>query len=404
MVSNLKKINTLLFISGIFAMPSALASFQPLLGSELNNQSLYASGYITMGARTTIGGNIQSASAITLAADAIVAGNLEAGTTVTLGASAGVNGYIQSTTTVTLGASATVDDSIQAGTTATVGANAIVGGELVAGTTVTIGATVKVTGNVLAGSAVTVGANSIFHADIDAGTTTTIGAGVKIDGVLTANSSKAVPLAATVNNQEDFITSIQQDIKKMGVGTELVSTTFGTNDENLEAGVYSTINYLTIAMGKTLTLDGKGVDGSWVFNIANYLSFAAKSKVILKNVTKNSSIIWNILGDKTGSTGYTQLGEGAEVRGYIFSKGYVQTGANSLIAGIGKDCGGAYSATNFIEFGADTVIGKKGCTNGEPTRSASAMTVVPEPLSILLFGLGVLGLVVNAKRKHIFKV
>jgi choice-of-anchor A domain-containing protein len=107
---------------------------------------------------------------------------------------------------------------------------------------------------------------------------------------------------------------VQQDIKDMGTGTELVSTTFGTNDEILEGGIYSTINYLTIAIGKTLTLDGKGIDGSWIFNIANYLTFSANSTVILEGVTDKSTIILNVLGDKTGLAGYIT---GAEARGYI---------------------------------------------------------------------------------------
>ncbi|WP_223813319.1 ice-binding family protein [Colwellia hornerae] len=397
----MKLIKLLLFFLVLSAVPSAQASFQPLLGSDLNNQSLYASGYITMGARTTIGGNIQSATAITLAANAIVGGNIEAGTAVTLGAAAGVNGYIQSATTVTLGASAVVDGSITAGTTATVGASAKIDGELNAGTTVTIAATVEVGGNVLAGSTVTVGASSLFGGDVDAGTTTTIGAGVGIVGALTASSLKIVALPTIVNSQEALITSVQQDIKDLGTGTELVSTTFGTNDETLEAGIYSTINYLTIAIGKTLTLDGKGMDGSWIFNIANYLTFSANAKVILKDVTDNSTIIWNVLGDKTGSAGYTQLGAGAEARGYIFARGFVQTGADSMIAGIGNDCGGAYSASNFIEFGADTVIGKKDCTNGERRVSADgiAVTQVPEPATLWLFALALFGLAIKAQRK-----
>ena len=372
----MKPINPLLIISGILAASSAQASFQPLLGSDLNNQSLYASGYITMGARTSVNGNIQSAAAITLGANANVGGNVEAGTTVTLGASAGVDGYLQ------------------AGTTATIGASSNVDGDIMAGTTVTIGATVEVDGNVTAGTTVTVGAGSIFHKNVDAGTTTTIGAGVQIEGELTAYSMQVGDIPILVN-KADLITSVQTTIKALGTGTELVSTAFGTNDEVLEAGIYSSINYLTIAIGKTLTLDGKGIDGSWVFNIANYLSFAANSKVVLENVTHNSSIIWNVLGDKLGATGYTQLGVGAEVRGYIFAKGYVQTGANSLIAGIGNDCGGAYSANNFIQFGADSLVGHTGCTNGVVT----APTEVSEPTSIWLLATGFLGLAVNTRRK-----
>ncbi|MFT7005973.1 MAG: LruC domain-containing protein [Colwellia sp.] len=359
----IKKSSPLLLISMCSIVSAVQANTQPLMNSDLNNQSLYASGYITIGARTIVGGNVQSATAITLAADAVVGGNAEAGTAVTLGATAGVNGYIQATTTVTLGAAAIIDGPIQAGTTATFGADVVINGDIVAGTTATFDATVEVGGDVLAGTTVTVGAGSIFHGDIDAGSTTTIGAGVQIDGALTANSLLSPPPPPLVTNQEDLITSVQTTLKALGTGTELVSITFGTNDETLEAGIYSTIDYLTIAGGKTLTLDGKGVDGTWVFNIANYLTFAIDAKVILKDVTENSNIIWNVLGDKTGAAGYAQLGAGAEAIGHIFAKGFVQTGANTVITGIGNDCGGAYSATNFIEFGADSLIGQEGCTS-----------------------------------------
>jgi cytoskeletal protein CcmA (bactofilin family) len=394
MVFNLKRINSLLFISVLFSVTNAQAGFTPLLGTQLNNQSLYASGYITMGAGTAVGGNVQSTASVMVAEGAIVGGNIESGTATTLGAKAGVGGYIKSTNTVTLGASATVDGSVQAGTTLTKAESSKIQGDLTAGTTATIAALVEVDGDVLAGSTVTVGAGSIFGGNVDAGTTATIAAGVKINGELTSNSSQPIPPAPSVMNQEALITSVQTTLKELGKGTELVSTTFGTNDETLEAGIYSTINYLSIAMGKTLTLDGKGIDGSWVFNISNYLSFAADAKVILNNVTGNSSIIWNVLGDKTGSAGYTQLGAGAEVRGHIFAKGFVQTGANALIAGVGNDCGGAFSATNFIEFGADNVIGNEGCTNG----AVAKVTPIPEPTSFWLLGLGILILTFITKR------
>ncbi|MFT7007417.1 MAG: putative acyltransferase (DUF342 family) [Colwellia sp.] len=401
MVSNLKLINQLLFISLLSIISNAQASFQPLLSTDLNNQSLYASGYISLGARTSVGGNIQSATAITLAANASVGGDVMTGTAATLGAAASVGGHLQAGTTATLGAAAMVDNSIQTGTNTTLGAKVKIKGDLVAGTTATIAAAVEVEGDVLAGSTVTVGAGAIFGGDVDAGTTTTIGAGVLIDGKLTANSLKVTPPLPVVKDQENLITTVQKTLKELKTERELVSTTFGTNDETLEAGIYSTVNYLTIAIGKTLTLDGKGVDGSWVFNIANYLSFAANSKVVLKNVTDNSSILWNVLGDKSGAAGFTSLGAGAEARGYIFAKGFVKTGANALIAGIGNDCGGAYSATNFIEFGADSVIGQEGCTNGQSIASASAkaITEVPEPASIWLFALGCLGLVIARRKK-----
>jgi|GEM_PF-1525468 LruC domain-containing protein len=377
-----KPINRFIFTL-LFSLGSSLqAAAQSLVDSDLNNQSLYASGYITAGARTTVGGNVQSATAVTLAANTIVAGNVEAGSAATLGADAGVVGYIEAGSTVTLGVAAIVNGYIQAGTTATIGASAIIDGSVVTGTTATFDALVEVSGDVLAGTTVTVGAGSIFHGNVDAGTTTTIGAGVQIDGILTANSSLVPPPPLLVTNQEVLITSMQIALKDLGTGTELVSTTFGVNNETLEAGIYSTIDYLTITGGKTLTLDGKGVDGTWIFNIANYLSFAIDAKVILLNVTDNSTIIWNVMGDKVGSAGYTQLGAGAETTGFILAKGFVQTGANTVIEGIANDCGGAYSATNFIEFGADSVVGQTGCTNG--MAASISQTIADAPLAATL--------------------
>ena len=101
-----KQIYRLIFLL-LFCIGSSLqVSAQSLADSDLNNQSLYASGYITAGARTTVGGNVQSATAVTLAADAIVGGNIEAGAAATLGANAGVVGYIEVGTTATLGVAA----------------------------------------------------------------------------------------------------------------------------------------------------------------------------------------------------------------------------------------------------------------------------------------------------------
>jgi LruC domain-containing protein len=372
-----KKISRCMYTLLFCALPCLPAAAQSLVDSDLNNQSLYASGYITAGARTTVGGNIQSATAVTLAANAIAAGNVQAGAAATLGANAGVVGYIEAGSTVTLGVAAIVNGFIQAGTTATIGASAVIDGSVVTGTTATFDALVEVSGDVLAGTTVTVGAGSIFHGNVDAGTTTTIGAGVQIDGILTANSLLVPPPPLLITNQEVLITSMQIALKDLGTGTELVSTTFGVNNETLEAGIYSTIDYLTITGGKTLTLDGKGVDGTWIFNIANYLSFAIDAKVILLNVTDNSTIIWNVMGDKPGAAGYTQLGAGAETTGFILAKGFVQTGANTVIEGIANDCGGAYSATNFIEFGADSVIGQTGCTNGMAASISQTLADAP---------------------------
>ena len=265
---------------------NCVVSTQILLNSDLNNQSLYATGLVKMAARTTVGGNIRSVTSVSLAANAIVGGNVEAGAVTTLGADAVVAGSITTGTLVTLGVTAIVHRSILAGTTATIGVGAKIHGGLVAGTTITLDATVEVGGDVLAGSTLTVGASSIFHGDVHAGTTTSIGAACIFNGSLIANSELIPPTPAIIPSQENEITSLQTTLKSLGgTETELLSTSFGTIDETLIAGIYSTINDLTIANGKTLTLDGQGADGTWLFNIANYLSLGTEAKIILFNVT-----------------------------------------------------------------------------------------------------------------------
>jgi hypothetical protein len=60
-----KQINPFPLIPLLFIMSSAQVAAQSLEDSNLNNQSLYASGYITAGARTTVGGNAQRSTAVT---------------------------------------------------------------------------------------------------------------------------------------------------------------------------------------------------------------------------------------------------------------------------------------------------------------------------------------------------
>jgi cytoskeletal protein CcmA (bactofilin family) len=378
MESTMQRLTQLFFILMIILVSSANASFHPLLDSDLNDLSVYANGTITMADGVITHGNMQALTTITLAANGHVGGNIEAGTTATLSDNVYVDGYIEATTTATLGADVKVIGKVQTGTTATFGAKVYVEGNIEAGSTVTLEQNAEVKGNVVAGSTVTIAAGSHIHQNVDAGTTATIAANVIIDGgPATSNSSKAPPPAPVVTSKKNQITTVQAELKALVTDGELDWDDFGDNDESLVAGVYNSVNYLTIAAGKTLTLNGNGMDGSWVFNIANNLSFGINSKVVLLNVTDNSSILWNVLGENT--SGLTSLGAGAEVRGHILSKGTIDGGAISLVTGIGDSCGGVFSATSTVTFAASSIIGHQGC----------GAVDVPEPATIWLLGLGI---------------
>jgi len=132
----------------------------------------------------------------------------------------------------------------------------------------------------------------------------------KLSGVLTANSFTSSLLhPALVTNQEVLHYRLLANQLEEFSEQDLISlSTFGINDETLKPVFISTMDYLTIAGGKNPFFNprgflgnGKGVDGTWVFNIANYLSFAKlRPKSYLKDVTDNSSYYLNVVGDKNG--------------------------------------------------------------------------------------------------------
>ncbi|MGK0500274.1 MAG: hypothetical protein ACJAYG_001923 [Oceanicoccus sp.] len=66
-------------------------------------------------------------------------------------------------------------------------------------------------------------------------------------------------------------------------------------------------------------------------------------------------------------SGYTEFGAGALSRGFIFSRGYLGSGADVTLTGVGDYFGGILSAQNYVEFGARNTIGTEGCLSGEVT-------------------------------------
>ena len=353
----------------IFSAASLLHA-APLLDAELNNQSIYAHTYVVTGADTNVGGNIQ-------------------GGTATLGANTVVGGHIETGTTSSIGAESTINSHIYSGTTSSLGANVTLGGDLFTGTTAGLGAGSIVEGNVKAGAAVTRGTGDAVNGP---------------EGVEQNLAGTPGYSAPVVTNQRTQILAAQQILKDMGTGTVLVSTTFGANNETLTAGIYSTLDYLTIAGDKTLTLDGENVDATFVFNISNYLTFAAGARVELINFTDDSAVIWNVLGDKAGSAGYTAFGAGAAAIGFIFSRGYVGTGTDVSITGVGGYCGGVLSAENYVGLGARNTIGAEDCISGSVTtfdalNDSSYLSSVPVPAAFWLFGSGLIGFVGIARRK-----
>jgi len=325
-----------------------------LLDADLNGQSIYAHFGVTLGEDTDVGGNMQGASPITIGINSIVGGNVHAGTVVLTGAGSSVGGYIKAGTTVDTGVGSIVEGNIYSGTTTNTGGASTVNGDIEAGGKFQLGASATVNGSV-----------SDFLAD------------------------DPDYLAPSVIQQGDQLGAAQETLRLLGVGNSTaLDITFGVTDRTLTSGIYDSLDYLTIRANRTLTLDGENKEGDFLFNVHNYLDFASGATVELVNFTDDSKVIWNVLGDVTGTAGYMQAAADVSIRGFIFARGFVGTGADTTIFGVGNSCGGAASGQQKVGFGARNTIGAVGCTSTFNPQIVD----VPEPDSFWLYSLGLVGL------------
>jgi hypothetical protein len=233
---------------------------------------------------------------------------------------------------ITMGAGSTYYGNVHVNAAATLGVSASVGGHVVAGDGVTLGGVANVDGSIVAGGAVTVGA----------GATT---------GPITANNSSAIA------SHLDELTAEQTRLRGLAVpaANELAATMNGTAT-TLEAGVYHAAGMVTAA-STTLTFDGKGVKGDWIFNIDSYISFGASMNMVLLDVTDDSTITWN-------AGGYTTVGANSDIIGTYITEVYAVTGSDVTLKGVGGVCGRIFSTTAYVTIGANNVIGEDGCTDG----------------------------------------
>jgi hypothetical protein len=342
-----------LFIS-IFAVVSSAQASPITIDSDITKQAIYSETYVSAGAMAIINGDIKSRTYATIGAATV-------GAAATLKAT--VNGNVESGTYTSTGALATVNGNVKSGTYASTGANA------------------AVNGNISSGSYATFGSGTVVQGNVQAQGIVTLDPTVRVTGGAEGGLGGQPPPVTSLQLE---ILAQQQVLKALG-GTLLMSG-FADGSVALTAGVYNVLDILKVAAHTKITLDGGGDDRTWVFNIGNHMDFGAGVNVVLNDVGDGSSIIWNVLGDSTGTPpgpglGYASLGAGADFKGTILSTGYISAGAGAKMSGVGDSCGGAYSAFSYVSLGADAVFGSEGC-------GAS----VPVPGTIWLLGLGLFGL------------
>jgi hypothetical protein len=348
-------------------------------------------GLVTTGNGSIVTGNVTASGAANIGANAVVKGNVVSGGVGTSGANAAISGDFSSLGANTIGDHATVGGTFASGGLASTGAYSKVSGNVLAGGAASISATSTVGGTVKAVTP-TSGQTQLFASPVPATLTSTVTSDVAAHVAADAAILRAAQ--ASLTGMANSTTPIMgHDTLGTLITSNLAPTM--TVDTTLYPGVYSAASWSTTA-GTTLTLDGKGLDNqSWVFNLADILSFGGDTNIVLTNAGLNNIVVWNVNND--AQNGYASLGDGADVIGTIIANTYVMVGANATVSNVGTSCGGVYSQTSYVSTGANAIIGGSGCTGN--TLDFDPGVTVPEPpsYSILLAGLALMGFMLRTR-------
>jgi predicted acyltransferase (DUF342 family) len=304
--------------SGLAVWSGVQASTVELLSGSLNNQTVFANTYVSVGAvidNQTINGNVLANQAVTIGAGGKITGN------------------------------------IQTGAALTTGDSAIITGNTVSGAASSIGANSMISGTLQSGAAVTLGANSQVLGTIEYIAAITNGDGAT-SGLQTQSSSSPV-----IVDEHTGVLAAQSALGNM-TGELLTASSSLTTDTLFTAGVYDVPGYLTTAADVTITLDAQGQDSAFIFNVGTYMTLGAGTVVQVINGTPDTTVVWNITG------GYASIGANVELVGTVLAEQYIIMGAGATAIGAGSSCGGVFSGRSYVTVGANVTVGTNDCTNG----------------------------------------
>jgi Ice-binding-like/PEP-CTERM motif len=206
-------------------------------------------------------------------------------------------------------------------------------------------------------------------------------------------------LAASAQGQ---LTTAITNLGSLGAGTPLAADLAGLT---IFPGVY-TVPAGTTNLSGALTLDGLGnANAAWVFQMPSTLITSPNAVVNMINTGSGAGLFWNVGSSATIDVNTTFLGNILALASITFNtsstnycgRALAGTGAVTLDQNsLSGSCAGNLAGSTGLKGGLDVIT-----QTGGGTQVAFLPFVpvsVPEPGTLLLFGLGLAGLFVSTKR------